>query len=214
VAIANREIGPGSTSVAYLNLLASSLVILGMHLLIFEDVIEELRAAATQIAESRDEMKAMAVTDPLTRCYNRRLLYEIADHELEQHRRYNLPLSILYLDIDHFKAINDTRGHHTGDEVLKTMGGILRELTRKGDFVFRWGGDEFVVLLSASEPEAKNKANKIRRAFLESAIVSNLPEGVDVSIGCVAVPPATMDFEPLIDQADREMYRRKRALAS
>jgi len=214
VAIANREIGPGSTSVAYLNLLASSLVILGMHLLIFEDVIEELRAAATQIAESRDEMKAMAVTDPLTRCYNRRLLYEIAEHELEQHRRYNLPLSILYLDIDHFKAINDTRGHHTGDEVLKTMGGILRELTRKGDFVFRWGGDEFVVLLSASEPEAKNKANKIRRAFLESAIVSNLPEGVDVSIGCVAVPPATMDFEPLIDQADREMYRRKRALAS
>ena len=214
VAIANRSIGPGSTSVAYLNLVASALLIVGMHLLIFEDVIEELRDAATQIAKSRDEMKAMAVTDPLTRCYNRRLLYEIADHELEQHRRYNLPLSILYLDIDHFKAINDTRGHHTGDEVLKTVGGILRELTRQADFVFRWGGDEFVVLLSASEPEARNKANKIRRAFLESAIVSNLPDGVDVSIGCVAVPPDTMDFDPLIDQADREMYRRKRALAS
>ena len=214
IAIANRSIGPGSTSVAYLNLAASALLIVGMHLLIFEDVIEELRDAATQIAKSRDEMKAMAVTDPLTRCYNRRLLYEIADHELEQHRRYNLPLSILYLDIDHFKAINDTRGHHTGDEVLKTVGGILRELTRQADFVFRWGGDEFVVLLSASEPEARNKANKIRRAFLESAIVSNLPDGVDVSIGCVAVPPDTMDFDPLIDQADREMYRRKRALAS
>jgi len=177
-------------------------------------VIEELRTAATQIAESRDEMKAMAVTDPLTRCYNRRLLYEIVEHELEQHRRYNLPLSILYLDIDHFKAINDARGHHTGDEVLQTIGGILRELTRKGDFVFRWGGDEFVVLLSAAEPEARNKANKIRRAFLESAIVSNLPDGVDVSIGCVGVPPDAMDLDPLIDQADREMYRRKRALAS
>ena len=214
VAIANPGIGLGSPSVTYLNLLASSLVILGMHLLIFEDVIEELRAAAAEIAESRDEMKAMAVTDPLTRCYNRRLLYEIADHELQQHQRYNLPLSILYLDIDHFKAINDTRGHHTGDEVLKTMGAILRELTRQADFVFRWGGDEFVVLLSASETEARNKANKIRRAFLESAIVSNLPDGVDVSIGCVPVPPETMDFDPLIDQADREMYRRKRALAS
>ena len=214
VAIANRSIGSGSPGVAYLNLAASALLIVGMHLLIFEDVIEELRDAAIQIAKSRDEMKAMAVTDPLTRCYNRRLLYEIADHELEQHRRYNLPLSILYLDIDHFKAINDTRGHHTGDEVLKTVGGILRELTRQADFVFRWGGDEFVVLLSASEPEARNKANKIRRAFLESAIVSNLPDGVDVSIGCVAVPPDTMDFDPLIDQADREMYRRKRALAS
>ena len=214
VAIANRGVGPASTNVAYLNFLASSLLILGMHLLIFEDLIEELRGAATELAKSRDEMKAMAVTDPLTRCYNRRLLYEIGEHELEQHRRYNLPLSILYLDIDHFKAINDTRGHHTGDEVLKTMGSILRELTRQADYVFRWGGDEFVVLLSAAEADAKIKAQQIRQAFLESAIVSNLPDGVDVSIGCVPVPVDTKDFDPLIDQADREMYRRKRALAS
>ena len=159
-------------------------------------------------------MKAMAVTDPLTRCYNRRLLYEIAEHELEQHRRYNLPLSLLYLDIDHFKAINDQRGHHTGDEVLKTMGAILRELTRQADYVFRWGGDEFLVLLSAAEPDARNKAKQIRQAFLESAIVNSLPDGVDVSIGTVPVPPDTQDFDPLIEQADREMYRRKRALAS
>ena len=214
VAIVNRGIGPASTNVAYLNFLASSLLILGMHLLIFEDLIEELRAAATELASSRDEMKAMAVTDPLTRCYNRRLLYEIAEHELEQHRRYKLPLSILYIDIDHFKAINDTRGHHTGDEVLITMGAILRELTRQADYVFRWGGDEFVVLLSAAEADAKVKARQIRQAFLESAIVGNLPDGVDVSIGCVPVPADTKDFDPLIDQADREMYRRKRVLAS
>ncbi|MBY0494819.1 MAG: GGDEF domain-containing protein [Cyanobacteria bacterium] len=213
-AIASGGIGAASTRVAYFNFLSAALLVLGMHLQVFEDVIDELRTAAAEIARSRDEMKAMAVTDPLTRCYNRRLLYEIAEHELEQHRRYKLPLSILYLDIDHFKAINDTRGHHTGDEVLKTMGAILRELTRQADYVFRWGGDEFVVLLSAAEPEAKNKANQIRRAFLESAIVSNLPDGVDVSIGCVLVPPDTRDFDPLIDQADREMYRRKRALAS
>jgi diguanylate cyclase (GGDEF)-like protein len=214
VAIANRGIGSASTNVAYVNFLASSLLILGMHLLIFEDLIEELRAAAADLASSRDDMKAMAVTDPLTRCYNRRLLYEIAEHELEQHRRYNLPLSLLYLDIDHFKAINDTRGHHTGDEVLKTLGAILRELTRQADYVFRWGGDEFLVLLSAAEPEARNKANQIRQAFLESMIVGNLPDGVDVSIGVVPVPPDTEDFDPLIDQADREMYRRKRVLAS
>jgi diguanylate cyclase (GGDEF)-like protein len=183
-------------------------------LIIFEDLIEELRAAASEIAESRDEMRAMAVTDPLTRCYNRRLLYEITEHELEQHRRYELPLSILYIDIDHFKAINDTRGHQTGDEVLKTMGAILRELTRQADYVFRWGGDEFVVLLSASETDAKIKAQQIRKAFLESAIIGNLPDGVDVSIGTVPVPPETTDFDPLIDQADREMYRRKRTLGN
>ena len=214
VAIMSGGIGQASTRVAYFNFLFSSLLALGMHLLIFEDLIEEIRAAAVEIAKSRDDMKAAATTDPLTRCYNRRFLYEIAEHELEQHRRYKLPLSLLYIDIDHFKAINDTRGHTTGDEVLKTLGAILAELTRQADYVFRWGGDEFIVLLSAAEPQAKNKANQIRQAFLESAIVQKLPDGVDLSIGCVPVPPDTKDLDPLIDQADREMYRRKRALAS
>jgi diguanylate cyclase (GGDEF)-like protein len=176
-------------------------------------VIEELRAAGAALAESRDEMRAMAVTDSLTRCYNRRFLEEIAPHELEQHRRYDLPLSLLYIDIDHFKAINDTRGHHTGDLVLQTIGTILRTQTRQADYVLRWGGDEFLVLLSADETQASVKAQEIRQAFLESPIVRDLPDGIDLSIGCVAVPPGTKDFAPLIDQADRAMYRRKRALA-
>ncbi len=214
IAILSGGVGAASSRVAYVNFAAAALLVVGMHLLIFEDVIQELRLAAAELARSRDDMKAMANTDPLTKCYNRRFLYEIAAHELEQHRRYKLPLSLLYLDIDHFKAINDQRGHHTGDEVLITMGAILNELTRKGDFVFRWGGDEFLVLLSAAEPDARIKAEQIRRAFVESAIVQNLPDGVDVSIGIVAVPPETKDFDPLIDQADSEMYRRKRALAS
>jgi diguanylate cyclase (GGDEF)-like protein len=214
VALVSGGAGSAPGRVAYLNFFAAALLIVGMHLLIFEDVIQELRLAAAELARSRDEMKAMANTDPLTRCYNRRFLYEIMGHHLEQHRRYNMPLSLVYIDIDHFKAINDQRGHHTGDEVLKTVGAILNELTRKGDYVFRWGGDEFLVLLSATEEDAKIKCNQIRRAFLESVIVQDLPEGVDVSIGIVAIPPDAQDLDPLIDQADREMYRRKRALAS
>jgi diguanylate cyclase (GGDEF)-like protein len=214
VAALTGGIGAASTRVAYFNFLSASLLMLGTHLLVFEDVIQELRTAFADLANSRDEMKAMAVTDPLTKCYNRRFLYEIEEHELEQHKRYKLPLSLLYIDIDHFKAINDQLGHHTGDEVLVTTGQILRELTRQADYVLRWGGDEFLVLLSTSEAEARNKANQIRRAFLESAIVRNLPDGVDLSIGVVAVPPETKDIDPLIHQADREMYRRKRALAS
>ncbi|MEO8682312.1 MAG: GGDEF domain-containing protein, partial [Vicinamibacterales bacterium] len=163
-------------------------------------------------SRGRDEMKAMAVTDPLTRCNNRRFLEEITGHELQAHLRYNLPLSLLYVDIDHFKAINDTRGHHTGDVVLQTLGAILRARTRQADYVFRWGGDEFLVLLSADETQAKAKAEEIREAFLDSPIVKELPEGVDLSIGIVAVPPDTSNFAPLIDQADRAMYRRKRTL--
>lgn len=71
-----------------------------------------------------------------------------------------------------------------------------------------------LVLLSASEADARNKAGQIRQAFLESAVITKLPDGVDLSIGCVPVPPETQDFDPLIDHADREMYRRKRTLAS
>lgn len=212
IAAANGEISPASTNVTYLNFLSAMLVMLGMHLLIFEDVIEELRTAGAALSESRDEMRAMAVTDPLTRCYNRRFLDEIATHELEQHRRYHLPLALLYIDIDHFKAINDSHGHLAGDMVLQTLGHILRTQTRQADYVLRWGGDEFLVLLSADEASARAKAQEIRQAFLDSAIVHDLPDGIDLSIGCVAVPPGTDDFGPLIDQADREMYRRKHAL--
>ena len=97
---------------------------------------------------------------------------------------------------------------------MKTLGEILRQLTRQADFVFRWGGDEFLVLLSANEADAKEKARRIRQAFVESAIVSKLPDGVDVSVGVVPVPPETTDLDPLIDQADREMYRRKHTLGS
>jgi diguanylate cyclase (GGDEF)-like protein len=214
VATATGGIGAASTRVAYFNFFSAALLVLGMHLLIFEDVIEELRTSAAALAASRDDMKAMAVTDLLTQCYNRRFLSDIAEHELEQHRRYKLPLSLLYIDIDHFKAINDTLGHQTGDDVLQTIGAILCEQTRQADYVFRWGGDEFLLLLSTTEAEARAKAEDIRQRFLKSEIVSRLPDGVDLSIGIVGVPPETKEFGPLIDQADREMYRRKRALAS
>ena len=214
VAAASGALTPLSNNLAYLNGIWAGAMVLGMHLLAFEDVIEELRAANAELSKGRDEMRTMAVTDPLTRCNNRRFLDEIAQHELQSHRRFNLPLSLLYIDIDHFKAINDSRGHLTGDVVLQTLGTILRARTRQADYVFRWGGDEFLVLLSADEQQAMAKAEEIRQAFLESEIVRELPDGVDLSIGCVPVPPETDELEPLIDQADREMYRRKRALAS
>jgi diguanylate cyclase (GGDEF)-like protein len=202
-----------STNISYLNFLSVTLIVLGMHLLIFEDVIEELRKAGADLRQSRDEMVSLAVTDPLTGCYNRRFLAEIETHELHQHRRYGLPLTLLYIDIDRFKAINDTRGHETGDKVLQTIGTILRTQTRLADYVLRWGGDEFLVLLSTDEPNARVKAQNIRQAFLESAIARNLPDAVDLSIGCVFVPPDTEDLMPLIDKADRDMYRHRREMA-
>jgi diguanylate cyclase (GGDEF)-like protein len=213
VAVSQGGMTQAATNVAYLNFVCVTLVMLGMHLLIFEDVIEELRKSGDDLRASRDEMRAVAVTDPLTRCYNRRFLEEIETHELFQHRRHGLSLSLLYIDIDHFKTINDTRGHHAGDTVLQTIANILRAHTRHSDYVLRWGGDEFLVLLSADEASARTKAHDIRQAFRESAAVRDLPVGVDLTIGCVAVPPDTERLAPLIDQADREMYRQRREVA-
>jgi diguanylate cyclase (GGDEF)-like protein len=159
------------------------------------------------------QMSESALRDGLTRAYNKRYFSERVESELQYSLRHASPLSLIFLDIDHFKAINDTRGHQTGDMVLETLGAILRTRTRQADYVFRWGGDEFLVLLSADEAEAREKAEAIRQAFLESPIVRDLPDGVDLSIGCVIVPPDTETFDPLIDQADREMYRRKRTLS-
>ena len=214
VAASDGAISQATTNITYINFISAALIMLGMHLLIFEDVIEELRTSGAAVRESRDEMRAMAITDPLTRCYNRRFLEEIETHELAQHRRYGLPLSLLYIDIDHFKTINDTRGHDTGDRVLKTLSTILRAHTRRSDYVLRWGGDEFLVLLSTDEASARAKADDIRHVFLESAIVRGLPDDVDVSIGCVAVPQDAEHLAPLIDQADRDMYRGRREAAT
>jgi diguanylate cyclase (GGDEF)-like protein len=211
IAISLGGVTQTSTHVAYLNFASVAITVLGQHLLIFEDLIEELRTSGDALRKSRDELRSMALTDPLTRCYNRRFLDEVEAHELHAHRRYGLPLSLLYIDIAQFKTINDTRGHETGDRVLRTLASILRGQTRQSDYVLRWGGDEFLVLLSTDESNARNKARQIRHAFLDSVIVRELClPGVDVSFGCVAVPADIERLEPLIDQADHEMYRLRR----
>jgi diguanylate cyclase (GGDEF)-like protein len=213
-AVVQQSLGGSAAAIAYVNVVWAALMVLGMPLLVFEDLIDELRHANAELARSRDEMRAMAVTDSLTGCYNRRFLSDVERHELEQHRRFDMPLSLLFVDCDRFKAINDTRGHETGDRVLRTIGDVLRAQTRQSDYVFRWGGDEFLVLLSADEARAIVKADDIRRAFRASPIVAELPDGVDLSIGCVPVPRDAQDLGPLIEQADREMYRNKRVESS
>ncbi|MEW6322641.1 MAG: GGDEF domain-containing protein [Acidobacteriota bacterium] len=199
-----------TASLSYLSAVWGAGIAFGMHLLVFEDLTAELRDANVQLGQARDELAALAITDPLTGCYNRRFFADIAPHELEQHRRHGVPLSLLFLDIDRFKQVNDTHGHEVGDQVLAALGGVLQARTREADFVFRWGGDEFLVLLSAEDADARAKAAELRAAFLDSPAARALNGLVDLSVGCAAVPPETRDLGPLIERADAEMYRRKR----
>ena len=189
------------------------LVILGMFVIVFEEMARELQQTNTDLARAQHELEALAVTDALTGCFNRRFYHEVIARELGQHRRMRRPLSVLFLDCDRFKLVNDTCGHDTGDRVLQAIAGVLKTRVREADYVFRWGGDEFMVLLSCDEPQAAVKAREIRDAFAELPLLRDLPPGIALSVGWIGVPADATDALPFIQLADQRMYAQKKETA-
>jgi len=179
---------------------------LGQQLLAFEDMTFELQRINRRLETAQDELRQLVITDPLTGTRNRRFFHEVIGRELHRHKRYEVPLSIVFIDVDRFKAINDTLGHETGDRVLRDVAGFLLKNIREADYVFRWGGDEFLVLISCGEEEARRRALTLQQAFAGSPHVKDLPPGVALSIGCVEVPADTEDIMALVQQADEKMY--------
>lgn len=195
-----------------LNSLAAALAAVAMHLLVFEDTTRELRKSNDRLASAQDQLKQMAITDPLTGCYNRRFIDEIAPRELERQRRYNQPLAVMFIDVDHFKSINDSRGHRVGDRVLQRVARVIREQLRQSDYVFRWGGDEFVALLECDVTEARAKGDTLKRT-LAGLPLDPAPHDVPVtiSVGVAAVPVGDTDLLGAITRADEAMYADKTA---
>jgi diguanylate cyclase (GGDEF)-like protein len=187
-------------------LLIFLLTALGMQLMTFEDMTYELRHANTRLEAAQGELRQLVITDPLTGTHNRRFFTEVIGRELQRHRRYKTPLSIMFIDIDRFKAINDTLGHETGDRVLRDVAAFLLRHIREADYVFRWGGDEFLVLISCGGHEAARRASALQEAFAQSPQLAALPPGVALSIGCVEVPADAGDIMPYVQAADERMY--------
>jgi diguanylate cyclase (GGDEF)-like protein len=184
---------------------------LGMQLFAFEDMTLELRLANDRLEAAQTDLKQMVVTDPLTGCRNRRFFDQVIGRELTRHRREQVPLSMLFIDIDHFKRINDTLGHEAGDRVLREVAGFVVRNVRGADYVFRWGGDEFLVLMSCPESQARRRGAALQEAFKGSDEAAVLPEGVGLSIGSVEVPLDTDDVLQQVKVADDRMYENKRA---
>jgi len=182
----------------------------GQQLMAFEDMTHELRQTNRRLQRARNELRQLVMTDALTGTRNRRFFDEVIGRELQRHKRYKMPLSIVFIDIDRFKAINDTLGHETGDRVLREVAVFLLRNIREADYVFRWGGDEFLVLISCGEDEALRRSASLQQAFLKSPQLERLPAGVALSIGCVEVPTDTEDILPLIQAADERMYEDKK----
>jgi diguanylate cyclase (GGDEF)-like protein len=184
---------------------------LGMHLLVFEDMTYELRMTNRRLQSTQEELLQAAITDPLTACHNRRFLEQVIDRELHRHERFKLPLSLLFIDVDRFKAINDSLGHEAGDRVLQYVARFLKRHIREADYVFRYGGDEFLVLITCTGGEAARKAALLKAAFDAAPEAAHLPPGLGLSLGCIEVPPGTTDLLPLIREADKRMYQDKSA---
>lgn len=139
----------GDSSLLAFDIVITVFVAPGIHVLVFEDMTDELRRA---------------ITDLLTGCHNRRFFDEIERREIQHHLRYGAPLSVVFLDVNHFKRLNDTMGQDVGDWMLTMIGALLRTEVRESDYVIRWGGDEFLLLLACNLADARMYEDKLGHA--------------------------------------------------
>jgi diguanylate cyclase (GGDEF)-like protein len=214
VAAAGAVVNAGWGAAAFNALLAFNIVIsmfvaLGMQLLVFEDMTDELRRQKRDLELANREIKSLAITDPLTGCHNRRFFEEIERREIQRHRRYGAPLSIVFADVNHFKRFNDTMGHEMGDRILTNIGAFLRRQVRESDYVIRWGGDEFLILLTCGYGEAERKATELKVAFERERVAGALPDGLGLSIGVASAPVDADSLAETVREADSRMYQDK-----
>lgn len=158
---------------------------------------------------AHEKLKFLAYHDPLTGSLNRRVMESILKREFQRARRYNNPLSLVFLDIDYFKKINDRFGHDAGDQVLVDLARGLENMVRNSDVVARFAGDEFIVILpETSESEAIFMMERIKVHFLENPI--RLPDTeipISISFGVASIEDAAIETpEALLKAADSELY--------
>ena len=116
---------------------------------------------------------------------------------------------MVFVDVNHFKRLNDSLGHDRGDDTLRTIGALLRRLVRESDYVIRWGGDEFLLLLTCGATEAEAKAQELKVAFDRERVTASLPDDLGLSIGVAAVSTEAETLRDAIRDADSRMYRDK-----
>lgn len=188
-------------------------------------ILKSGRAAAPAlVAIVRDESKQRALeleleilanTDPLTGILNRRAFLSRAEEERERAQRYGRPMTVAMIDVDHFKAVNDSYGHAAGDQALRHVSCIISSALRKSDLFGRWGGEEFALLLpETDEPSALAMAQRLRRgvasAEIESEALHSRSIRLSVSIGVAGLREQEETLDELLGRADQALYCAKR----
>ena len=201
---------------------ALTMVCLSLYLLIVANVAftrnlrlsearNQLHQQLEKIHALQSQLSEQANRDPLTGLYNRRYLDSTLLRELARCERDAEPLSLMLIDIDHFKQVNDTYGHLAGDEVLKNLATLLNEQARSADVVCRFGGEEFLLVLPNMPPAvARARADQWRTAFAARPIVvDTIPIQATLSIGIASYPEHGTSPQTLIRCADQALYRAK-----
>jgi len=157
------------------------------------------------------EVERLAITDHLTGLFNRRHFNTMLQREYNMAQRYKRPLSCLMADIDHFKSINDSQGHHAGDSVLRELSNTLKKTLRSVDIIARWGGEEFVVLMPQTNLDASMEAAERLLTSVASYKFKELRDmSVTLSIGVSSVPDTSISSaESMVKAADSALYRAK-----
>jgi len=163
----------------------------------------QLEEANQRLAEANLRLEALAVTDGLTGLKNHRAFQDRLTEEFARSRRYAHPMSVLLLDVDHFKQYNDTFGHPAGDQILKRVADMLQMSARATDFVARYGGEEFAVILPETNADsAQEAAERIRAAIASHRGLG----GLTVSTGIASLHVATESPAALVEEADKALY--------
>lgn len=177
----------------------------------FSELLARIRVGS-RVVQYQQHLEYQTQVDSLTGLFNRRAFENKMNQEFERSKRYHSPLSVLILDIDNFKTINDTYGHHGGDAALVKISETLRERTRQSDFPSRYGGEEFVLVLPETDQEnAALVANKIHESIRTSSFGTDTrPFTLTVSIGMSSTSARFYaDWRDLIADADRALYLAK-----
>ncbi len=175
---------------------------------------ERILKLEEELTQAHHQMEILAMQDGLTGMFNRRAIEEYASAELDHARRKECPLSVILLDIDHFKSINDQYGHSIGDHTLRQLAEILTRNLRQYDRIGRWGGEEFIVILPDTKiSEAIIVAERMRVATAETKMSLENGEyyAVQISLGVACASGPYPPLAKLVDAADQAMYQAKQA---
>jgi diguanylate cyclase (GGDEF)-like protein len=179
---------------------------------LLEAVADETVIALSNLV-AQEQLRQQAVRDPLTQLYNRHYFNEVIRFELERADRYNRPLSLMMLDVDGFRAVNNRLGHLKGDEVLHAVAQIIGRSVRAADRVIRYGGDEFLILMPETDGPPAQVLQRLKEQIARLSHDLDL-EGLSIglSIGyCTRRPHDDRPLEEILEEADRRMYADKRA---